>query len=61
MMVIYPQCTGSCSIDLRYEDDAEMRIAKIVQLISVLVCIVLCLPAVHRAGAARFISFSTSI
>jgi hypothetical protein len=38
MMVIYPQCSGRCVIDLRYEGDAEMRVAKLVQLVGVLAC-----------------------
>lgn len=52
MMVIYPQCTGSCSIDLRYEDDAEMRFAKIVQIVSIVACLVLWLPAIRARLAA---------
>ena len=49
MMVIYPQCTGSCSVDLRYEDDAEMRIAKIVQIVSIGACLILWLFGIwHR-------------
>ena len=40
MMVIYPECSGSCVIDLRYEGDAEMRVARMVQLVGVLACIV---------------------
>jgi hypothetical protein len=44
MMVIYPQCSGSCVIDLRYEGDPEMRVARIAQVVSVLTCIGLWLP-----------------
>ncbi len=39
MMVIYPQCSGNCTVDLRYESDAEMGIARMVRLVSILACI----------------------
>jgi hypothetical protein len=42
MMVIYPRCSGSCIVDLSYEDDTEMRIARIVQLASGIACLVCC-------------------
>jgi hypothetical protein len=59
MMVIDPRCSGNCSVDLRYEDDMEMRVAKIVRLLSVFACAVFWLPVNPRrfaslmAGAAR--------
>jgi hypothetical protein len=40
MMVIDPQCAGACSIDMRFEDTAEMWIAKVAQIGSLGACLI---------------------
>lgn len=40
MMVIDPGCSGECVVDLRYEDDREMRIAKILCVVTLLVSVI---------------------
>jgi hypothetical protein len=40
MMVIDPQCVGACSIEMRFEDTGEMRIAKIAMILCVSACLV---------------------
>jgi uncharacterized membrane protein YfhO len=52
MMVIDPQCSGSCTIDLSFEDDVEMRIARVLQVMCILACLLLWLSAIRTPTAS---------
>ena len=43
MMVIHPECAGACGIDLVYDGGREMKIASVVQILSVIFCVALAL------------------
>ena len=43
LMVIHPECAGACAIDLIYDGGREMKIARVVQILSVIVCVGLAL------------------
>src|SRR5581483_4010897 len=44
MMVIHPECTGACTLEMNYDGGREMRIAKIVSFASVATCLFLLFP-----------------
>ena len=41
LMVIHPECTGACVVDLVYDGGLEMKIARVVQLLSAAVCVLI--------------------
>ena len=45
-LVIHPECAGACAVDLIFDGGAEMKIARAIQLLSVAICIILCLSLV---------------